>query len=111
MGISKDQRIKKLRKTRIWPSVVGLILIVIIFMTLITAVFALSVDNIIQTKFGNAERISTEIARLFEGYGRNDESRDGVHETASACVHAPPEIEDIYVTEFNKTKYGPIERH
>lgn len=100
MGISKDQRIKKLRKTRIWPSVVGLILIVIIFMTLITAVFALSVDNIIQTKFGNAERISTEIARLFEGYGRNDESRDGVHETASACVHALPEIEDIYVTDM-----------
>ncbi len=100
MESSKDQRINKLKKTRIWPSVVGLILIISIFTTMVLVMFGFSVLNIIFTKLGNSERVSTEISLLFEAYEDKDKSRDAANEIASTYVDALPEIEDIYVTDM-----------
>ncbi len=100
MATSKDRRINKLKKMKIWPSVVGLILIVTILAVMIMVMFGVSVSNVFLAKLGNSERISTEISRLFEGYGASAESQKAAHETASAYVHALPEIEDIYVTDM-----------
>ena len=42
MNKSKEQRIKKLKKKRIWPSILGLILILFIFSIIMTAALAAS---------------------------------------------------------------------
>ncbi len=99
MAISKDQRIKKLKKKRIWPSIVGMLLIVFIFAVMSIVMFAVSVSNIFLTKLGNAEMISTEVTLLFEDYAFDKESMNAAHELATAYVSALPEIEDVYVTD------------
>ncbi len=99
MAVSKDQRIKKLKRKRIWPSIVGLLVIVFIFWIMIMAMFGLSVWNVFLTKLSNTEMVSTEVAHLFQNYGADEEIRDDANELATAYITALPEIEDVYVTD------------
>ena len=97
MAITKDQRIKKLKKKRIWPSFLGLVILVSIFVAVLTGIFAFSVSNIFQMKFANAEKVSAEVANLFVGYKDSEESQNAAHMQATAYVDALAEIEDVYV--------------
>ena len=98
MATSKDKRIKKFKRKRIWPSIVGMVILVLIFAFMLLLMFEVSVLNIVQTKLGNAERISHEVALLFEEYENDDGNRNAAHELATAYVSALSEIEDVYVT-------------
>ena len=48
MGKSKEERIRKLKKKRIWPSIVGLILILLLFGVVMVAALWLSGVDIVQ---------------------------------------------------------------
>ena len=95
MATSKDKRIKKFKRKRIWPSIVGMIIIVLIFAIMMVLMFEVSVLNIVQAKLSNAEMISTEVASLFENY---EDDKDSIHELVTAYALALPEVEDVYVT-------------
>ena len=66
MNNSKDRRIKKLKKKRIWPSIVGLILISICSLALMVAVVAFLVGDIFKNKVFSAVENLEEVAGLFE---------------------------------------------
>ena len=100
MAISKDQRIKKLKKARIWPSIFGLILIICIFAAMIATMFAVSVGNVFLTKISTADMLSSEVSGLFEKYNAGEKYRNTAHERATAYIEALTEIEDVYVTDM-----------
>lgn len=99
MAISKDQRIRKLKGKRIWPSILGMFFIVIISVLLIIIMFGVSLTDIFQRKVSSAEMLSAEVANLFYGYGTDDETTNSINELATIYVDALVEVEDVYVTD------------
>lgn len=63
MRKSKDNRIRKLKKMRIWPSVLGLFLITIVFIALAEAIIVTSVVDVINNKFVNGHEMSMQLAQ------------------------------------------------
>ena len=63
MRKSKDKRIRKLKKMRIWPSVLGLFLITIVFIALAEAIIVTSVVDVINNKFVNGHEMSMQLAQ------------------------------------------------
>lgn len=76
MGISKDKRIKKLKKQRIWPSILGLVLLVFTFSVIIKVVMEMACLDIVQRKLSDCHIQSEKIASLYEGYTEENESID-----------------------------------
>lgn len=99
MAISKDQRIKKLKGKRIWPSIFGMLFMVFLSVILIVVILAFSVTDIVQRKVANAEILSTEVAGLFEGYGADEEAANEIQQRAVTYIDALAEVEDVYVTD------------
>ena len=62
MSKSKEERIKKLKKKRIWPSVLGLILILCIFIVLMVVALGVSGMDIVQRKLMESSRKSVKVA-------------------------------------------------
>lgn len=71
MGKSKDKRIKKLGKKRIWPSVVGLIFILFFFFCVILAVLAASTIDVLQRKLTYSREQSATFAELCAEYAED----------------------------------------
>ena len=65
MSKSKEERIKKLKKKRIWPSVVGLFFILFLFGIVMAAALGLSGMDIVQRKLQSSSRQSMKVAELF----------------------------------------------
>ncbi len=68
MSKSKEKRIKKLKKNHIWPSILGLSLILLIFTIVLATVLATSVMTIVESKMLDSSENSLKIAELFEDY-------------------------------------------
>ncbi len=99
MAVSKDQRIKKLKGKRIWPSIFGMLFMVLISAILIVLILAFAITDIVQRKVANAEILSTEVASLFEGYGEAEEADTAIQDRVSTYIDALIEVEDVYVTD------------
>ena len=56
MGKSKEERIKKLKKKRIWPSVLGLIFILFVFGIVMAAALGFSGLDIVQRKLNDSSK-------------------------------------------------------
>lgn len=68
MNKSKEKRIKKFKKVHIWPSIVGLLLILLIFTIILAVGFGASAGDIVQRKLMDSSRVSMRVAELFESY-------------------------------------------
>lgn len=68
MSKAKDKRIKKLKKIRIWPSVLGLFLLSLIFAILVSIVVAIAGLEIIQRKIMVCSERSAQMAALYQEY-------------------------------------------
>lgn len=100
MSKSKEQRIKKFKKKHIWPSIVGLFLILIIFSIIIISAMAASVADIIQRKLIDSSNSSVKVAELFEGY--NPDSKEKIEQTVLSHINALDEIEAVSVIDTEK---------
>ncbi len=63
MGKSKDKRIKKLKRKRIWPSVLGLFIITTIFTVFFNVIFAIGMVSVVSNKMNNAHEDALQIVR------------------------------------------------
>lgn len=95
MGRAKDQRIKKLKKVRIWPSIVGLFFILLIFAMILVVVVASSSMDIVLRKVSQSSNQSIKIANLYESY--DDESAQEIHEVVVNYLQLEPKIEAVSV--------------
>ena len=95
MGETKEKRIKKLKKQRIWPAIVGLVLLLFISSVLIILTAAFSITDVVQRKLIQAGAQSVHIAALYDQEGV-DKLID-TNETVFSFVELLPEIETVSV--------------
>ena len=103
MSKSKEKRIKKLKKNHIWPSIVGLSLILLIFTLILTAVLTMTVMDIVERKLLDSSEKSLKIAELFEGY--NPETETEIRQKALSYIDILDAIETVAVTD---TEGNPV---
>ncbi|MBQ4284185.1 MAG: EAL domain-containing protein [Lachnospira sp.] len=95
MSKRKDKRIKKLKKQRIWPSVVGLIIIMILLTVIMAVAMAVGCVDIVQRKFVESSNESVKIAQLYEKY--NDNNSESINDSVKTYVDMSGEIEKVGV--------------
>ena len=100
MSKSKEERIKKLKKKRIWPSVLGLILILCIFSVIMAAALGMSGMDIVQRKLLDSSRTSVKVAELFGDY--NSETEESIEQTVLSHIDVLDEIEAVSVIDTNR---------
>ncbi len=95
MGVTREKRIKKLKKQQIWPAIVGLVLLMTISSALIGLTAAFSVTDIAQRKVVQAGVQAVRIAALYDQEGI--EKLLNANETVFSYVELIPEIETVSV--------------
>ena len=73
MANSKDKRIKKMRKKHIWPYILGLFVITLIFGSVLVIWCLLSISDVVQRKLIEGYTDTEPITELFETYDDEDE--------------------------------------
>ena len=76
MSKSKDKRIKKLNRKRIWPSIVGLFFISIIFIAIVSAVLALYTLDIVDKKLYDSYKLSYKVSDYMMAEELDDISKE-----------------------------------
>ena len=99
MSDSRDKRIKKLKKKRIWPSILGLFLITFIFAIILLVQLAVSGIDVIQGKLLESASQTENIATVFEEYEGTQKQK--IQESVLAYVKMTPEVEAVWVSDAN----------
>ena len=102
MGNSKDKRIKKLKKKRIWPSVLGLFLITGIFCVVILITLASAGIEVIYGKLAQSNSRSAAIAKVMVDY--NGENSQKVQDAILMQVELLDEMEAVWIADANGDK-------
>ena len=97
MGNSKDKRIKKLKKKRIWPSLLGLFFITFIFAVMIIALLAVAGVDVVQRKLVQSDSRAKTFSAVFEEYGGGQNEK--VQDTVLTYLELTPEIEAVWVAD------------
>ncbi|MBQ2823431.1 MAG: EAL domain-containing protein [Oscillospiraceae bacterium] len=100
MGKTKEQRIRKLKKSRIWPSVLGLFLILILFSIILVAVLSASAVDIVQKKLVDSIVQTENVAELFADY--DAKSKDKIEQTVLSHIDILDEVEAVSVIDADK---------
>ncbi|MBE5938659.1 MAG: GGDEF domain-containing protein [Lachnospiraceae bacterium] len=100
MNRSKEKRINKLKKKRIWPSILGLIVILFIFVVVMTVALFASGMDIVQRKFTESSRKSLKVAELFEDY--DSETGEKIEQTVLSHIDVLEEIDAISVIDADR---------
>ncbi len=75
MNRSKDKRINKFKRTRIWPSILGLCIILIIFAGIALVVVDSYLLNVINIKFNESLELTKAVSELCEEYDVSNRSQ------------------------------------
>lgn len=102
MSNSKDKRIKKLKKKRIWPSIVGLFLIILIFTIILMALIGLNIQDVIQGKLLAGVRYTEPIVALFEEY--EGENKQDILDSTLNYINMVPDVEAVWVSDLDGNK-------
>ena len=102
MSNSKDKRIKKLRKLRVWPSIVGLFVITFIFAIILIVQLWVNMLDVIQKKVIEPSDQAKTIAELFEGY--SEEQKEKIENTVLKYIEVIPDIDAVWVSDLNNNK-------
>ncbi len=94
MSKTKEERIRQFRKKRIWPSVLCMVLIIVVFTVVMIAALIVSSTDIIQKKLTESSRESVKVAELFTDYDYESEKTE---QKALSHIEALDEIEAIAV--------------
>lgn len=102
MSNSKDNRIKKIKKQRIWPSILGLFFIVLIFGILMVAQIGVNGLNVIESKLMEGMSQTEIVSVLFEEY--EEENKQDIQDTILTYIEVMPQIEAVWVVDSNGDK-------
>ena len=102
MSDSKDKRIKKLKNKSIWPSILGLFFIIIIFAILLIVQLGTNVMDIIRKKIIDPSSQSETVAVLFEEY--DEEHSEEIEDSVTKYTEIVADIEAVWVTDLKDNK-------
>jgi len=93
MGITKDKRIKKLGKKRIWPSILGLFIIMFFMSIMMAATVSLTCIDIMQRKIMAACVQTEKVTNVYADY--DDKNASQINDTMMSFMEWTPEIEEV----------------
>ncbi len=109
MNKSKDKRINRLKRKRIWPSVLGLCAILFLCSIVLTAILGITCFDIVQRKVIESGNHSMKIAQLYDGY--EEKKLEDINESVSAYTKISTDIEAVRVVDkSNKLIWASSER-
>ena len=94
MSDFKDKRIKKLKNKSIWPSILGLFFIIIIFAILLIVQLGTNVMDIIRKKIIDPSSQSETVAVLFEEY--DEEHSEEIEDSVTKYTEIVSDIEAVW---------------
>lgn len=97
MDNSKDKRIKKLKKKYIWPSMLGMLIILTAFALVIVVLIQQSSEDIIKRKIANSKANAESIIELFNEY--DEDNMQSVHDTIMTYIGMVPETQAVWVSD------------
>ena len=97
MDNSKDKRIKKLKKKYIWPSMLGMLIILTAFALVIVVLIQQSSEDIIKRKIANSKANAESIIELFNEY--DEDNKQSVHDTIKTYIGMVPETQAVWVSD------------
>ncbi len=100
MSRTKEQRIKNFKRNRIWPSILGLLLILFIFAIILMAVMAASAADVVQRKLVDSVIMTTKVADLFEDYG--PETKESIEQSVLSHIDILDGIDAVAVFDAEK---------
>ena len=100
MSKLKEKRLRRMRNQKIWPHVLGLFLMIIVFLMMISGVFAIIFTNIFSSKIKQAYTSSDNIVQLV------DSKWDGIdteilNEFGENFTKSTPNLQDMCVLDEN----------
>lgn len=95
MNKSKDKRIKKLKKARIWPSIVGMIILFFVFWISVVAMLGVGCFDVVQRKVADGRSESVKIAKLYENI--DSDELQSINDKVSNYLDMSSKIKEIYV--------------
>lgn len=102
MSKLKEQKINKLRKKSIWPSILGLLLILFIFSGIIIATMVSSCVDIVQRKLNEGSEQAVKIAELFDEYDSGKE--ESIQEAILSYIALRDDTEVVCVMDYDSRK-------
>lgn len=102
MDNSKDKRIKKLKKKYIWPSMLGMLIILTAFALVIVVLIQQSSEDIIKRKIANSKTNAESIIELFNEY--DEDNKQSVHDTIMTYIGMVPETQAVWVSDKEGNK-------
>ena len=78
MSKSKEKRIKKLKKKRLWPSIVGMVLVSIMMFGIMIAILFAAIFDVINRKILDSYNLSAKVAEIFEDNQQSGDLYDDI---------------------------------
>lgn len=101
MKTSKDERIKKLKRKRIWPPVVGILIISIVFSIVLSILIEVSMNDIFKRKILSNINQTKPVLNKFEDYETNKEN---IHEQVMKYIDIFSTVEAVWVSDLDNNK-------
>ena len=102
MSESKDKRIKKLKRKRIWPSIVGLFVITSIFAIMLLALVGSNIEDVVKRKVLNGLIQAEKIAESFENF--QGENNQNISDSILNYIDMSLETEAVWVSNLEGKK-------
>lgn len=102
MSESKDKRIEKLKRKRIWPSIVGLFIIASIFAIMLLALIGSNIEDVVKRKVLNGLVQAECIAESFENF--QEGNNQGISDAVLDYIEISQETEAVWVTNLEGEK-------
>lgn len=100
MGNSKEKRIKKLKRNRLWPYITGLFLLLFIFVTVLFAALGSSAVGIVQSNLIDSCAQSEKVAAAFTDY--SPETKEKIQQNILSNIDILKEVEAVSVRDKDK---------
>ena len=102
MSESKDKRIKKLKRKRIWPSIVGLFVLTSIFAIMLLALVGSNIEDVVKRKVLNGLIQAEKIAESFENF--QGENNQNISDSILNYIDMSLETEAVWVSNLEGEK-------
>lgn len=95
MSKSKDKRINKFKRKRIWPSVLGLFIILVIFFAIAVSMLVIYMINIINIKIGDSYELAQKLSGVCAGYNESDS--EYIYDEIYEYIEHYDELEEVCI--------------
>ncbi len=109
MSKAKDKRIKKLKRQRVWPSILGLFIITTVFAVSMVIVLVTSVVDVVNNKFTSSYETSSHIVKRY--VEPNVQNLEQSYKGILADIALIDEIEAVSIIRANEKEWSSDGRY